>query len=99
MVLKQNFDSALDSASWMLDSEHPQSTHDAVQLVDTRVMAPPPKWRRKAPPLVDSRVLSIIEGNYDGLAEAFESMDSNMDGKISMRELRAGLAVREWVLC
>ena len=80
----------------MPDSENLEATHAAVQLVDNRVMStptPPPRWRRKAPPLVDSRILSIIEGNYDGLAEAFESMDSNMDGKISMRELRAGLAV------
>jgi len=92
MGVKKNFDSVIDLTTWMVDSENPQSSHDAVQMVDNRVMAPPPRWRRKAPALVDARVLQIIEGNYAGLAEAFEAMDANMDGKISLRELRAGLA-------
>ena len=93
MGAKRGFESCIEVLQGMLPSERPQSMHDAVQMVQERVQAPLPRWRRKAPVLVDSRVIKLIEGNYDGLAEAFESMDINMDGKISLRELQAGLAV------
>lgn len=57
--------------------------------------APPvmPVWRKKRPTLVGSRVRASMESNFDQATEAFETIDMNQDGKISMRELRAALAL------
>ena len=59
--------------------------------------APPamPVWRKKRPSLIGSRVRALLEKQFDEAAEAFECIDMNQDGKISMRELRAALAVLE----
>jgi len=52
-----------------------------------------PVWRKKRPTLQGSRVRTLLEANFDQAHEAFESIDMNFDGKISMRELRAALII------
>ena len=52
-----------------------------------------PVWRAKRPNLLGSRVRALLEENFDLSTEAFESIDVNCDGRISVRELRMALAI------
>ena len=71
---------------------HAEGAGGEAQAASTKKPPVRPAWRKKRPNLLGNRVKDIIERNFEAAEEAFESIDQNLDGKISMRELRAALA-------
>jgi Ca2+-binding EF-hand superfamily protein len=75
-------------------SPHAEGAGGEAQAAATKKPPPvQPAWRRKRPNLLGSRVKEVIERNFEQAEEAFQSIDINLDGKISMRELRAALVM------
>jgi hypothetical protein len=77
--------------------DSPRANKKSVELFNQKsspaVARAMPSWRAKRPNLVGSRVRALLEDNFDLSTEAFESIDVNCDGRISVRELRMALAI------